>query len=402
MYVSLSPSSCFPLTRLQALSRLDAFLPDAGESYARERNYDFGSLEANRVSGLSPALRRRLVTEQEVVEAVLKVHGLDAAESFIREVCWRSYWKGWLEQHPGVWREYMEGIRVQSQLVSEDAERFSRLQHARKGETGLECFDAWVEELCRNGYLHNHARMWFAAIWIHTLGLPWELGAAFFAFHLLDADPASNTLSWRWVAGLHTQGKSYAARASNIRKFTGGRFQPGTEIEPNFPAPAFQPPSAVETFPLPSEPVSQPFTLLLCPEDLALDQPSSLRDGVEKVVLLRMDPDLEPDLYSPQVRDAEKTVREDAALQWKAYAPVEVWTVSEFKEHSRSGLSQASIRMPWVPTGIWQDQLEKVWRQTGVRPDWVVRQWDRTAWPLAGKGFFWFWKKFRLTLMLDP
>ena len=99
-----------------------------------------------------------------------------------------------------------------------------RLEQALAGQTGLDCFDAWVCELRETGYLHNHARMWFASIWIFTFELPWRLGADFFYRHLLDGDAASNTLSWRWVAGLHTRGKPYAARADNIRKFTGQRF----------------------------------------------------------------------------------------------------------------------------------------------------------------------------------
>lgn len=80
--------------------------------------------------------------------------------------------------------------------------------------------------MVETGYLHNHARMWFASIWIFTLGLPWRLGADFFYRHLLDGDAASNTLGWRWVAGLHTRGKPYPARADNIATFTGGRFSP--------------------------------------------------------------------------------------------------------------------------------------------------------------------------------
>jgi deoxyribodipyrimidine photo-lyase len=58
--------------------------------------------------------------------------------------------------------------------------------------------------------------MWFASIWIFTLRLPWPLGAAFFQAHLQDHDAASNTLSWRWVAGIQTPGKHYLARAENI------------------------------------------------------------------------------------------------------------------------------------------------------------------------------------------
>ena len=62
--------------------------------------------------------------------------------------------------------------------------------------------------------------MWFASIWIFTLKLPWQLGAAFFLEYLYDGDVASNTLSWRWVAGIHTKNKAYFASAENIQKYS--------------------------------------------------------------------------------------------------------------------------------------------------------------------------------------
>ncbi|BAU31831.1 deoxyribodipyrimidine photo-lyase [Microcella alkaliphila] len=77
--------------------------------------------------------------------------------------------------------------------------------------------------------------MWFASIWIFTLRLPWQLGADVFLRNLLDGDPASNTLSWRWVAGLQTRGKTYQATADNIARFTDGRYRPrglATTAEP--------------------------------------------------------------------------------------------------------------------------------------------------------------------------
>ena len=87
------------------------------------------------------------------------------------------------------------------------------------GESGVACMDVLARELIETGYLHNHARMWWASFWIHAERLPWELGADFFFRHLLDADPASNTLSWRWVAGLQTPGKTYLVRLSNLEKY---------------------------------------------------------------------------------------------------------------------------------------------------------------------------------------
>jgi deoxyribodipyrimidine photo-lyase len=79
--------------------------------------------------------------------------------------------------------------------------------------------DHFANELVTTGYLHNHARMWFAAWWVHEARLPWQSGAAFFYRHLLDGDPASNTLSWCWVAGLQTPGKTYLARRGNLEKY---------------------------------------------------------------------------------------------------------------------------------------------------------------------------------------
>ena len=66
--------------------------------------------------------------------------------------------------------------------------------------------------------------MWFASIWIFSLKLPWQLGAEFFLQHLYDGDAASNTLGWRWVAGVQTKGKHYIATEWNIKKFTNNRF----------------------------------------------------------------------------------------------------------------------------------------------------------------------------------
>ena len=104
---------------------------------------------------------------------------------------------------------------------------------AINGITTIECFDDWCYELKQNNYLHNHTRMWFASIWIYTLNLPWQLGAEFFMNNLLDADPASNTLSWRWVAGLHTRNKQYFASADNIKKYTNNKYYPKGQIGNN-------------------------------------------------------------------------------------------------------------------------------------------------------------------------
>ena len=221
-------------TREAGLQRLRAFIPSTAKAYAERRNVDEGwdgeapaGPERRRaVSGLSPWIQRRLVLEREVVQEVLTAHGPRAAETFIQEVMWRTYWKGWLAMRPSVWEDYLDDRDRDSRLVESNGRLRRVYERARQSQTGIDCFDHWCHELRATGYLHNHVRMWFASIWTFTLELPWTLGAALFERHLLDADAASNTLSWRWVAGLHTRGKHYVARAENIRRFTSGRFDP--------------------------------------------------------------------------------------------------------------------------------------------------------------------------------
>ena len=204
--------------RAAGLAALGAFLPHAGRRYAETRNGDSGPGDRANVSMLSRYLRYRLVTESEVLAAVHSAQAApSAAEKFTQEVLWRTYWKGWLELRPAVWARYHDDLAVlegQSGGWRRDYER------ALAGNTGIDCFDTWIGELSDHGYLHNHARMWFASIWIFTLRLPWQLGAALFWRELYDGDPASNTLSWRWVAGLQTVGKTYLARADNIARYT--------------------------------------------------------------------------------------------------------------------------------------------------------------------------------------
>ena len=205
-------------TRAAGLARLEEFSVRMGRDYAQGRNFDRGLGAHRDVSMLSAYIRRRLITEQEVIATAIKAQGAEASAKFIDEVIWRSYFKGWLEQRPEIWDSYAGGLRQDLAELDADAGLRHAVQAAETAQTGLAYFDSWAAELVETGYLHNHARMWFASIWIFTLKLPWRLGADFFLRNLLDGDPASNTLSWRWVAGLHTRGKPYVAQADNIAR----------------------------------------------------------------------------------------------------------------------------------------------------------------------------------------
>ena len=158
--------------------------------------------------------------ELEIIKKSLSKFSFSKNEKFIQEVLWRTYWKGWLELRPNVWTDYL----IELKEIREKFNNSTNYKNAIEGITNIECFNEWVNELKKNNYLHNHTRMWFASIWIFTLELPWQLGAEFFMKHLYDGDAASNTLGWRWVAGIQTQGKHYLASEWNIKKFTNNRF----------------------------------------------------------------------------------------------------------------------------------------------------------------------------------
>jgi hypothetical protein len=211
----------FEASRAKAIEKLNHFIENNLTDYSKLRNFDLGPEGRSNVSCLSPYITHGIVSEKEIIKKCLNKFSFAKNEKFIQEVLWRTYWKGWLELRPNVWSDYLIGLKK----IREDFKDNKQYLNAIEGKTNIECFNYWANELKENNYLHNHTRMWFASIWIFTLELPWQLGAEFFMQHLYDGDAASNTLGWRWVAGIQTQGKHYLASEWNIKKFTNNRFQ---------------------------------------------------------------------------------------------------------------------------------------------------------------------------------
>ena len=203
-----------------ANKKLIDFIDNNLFEYSKLRNFDFGPDKRTNISCLSPYITHGILTELEVMKLSLKKHSFVKIEKFIQEILWRVYWKGWLELRPNVWTDYIIELNKLKQEFKDNKDYLNAIE----GKTNIECFNTWVNELKNHNYLHNHARMWFASIWIFTLGLPWQLGAEFFMKYLFDGDSASNTLGWRWVAGVQTKGKNYVASEWNIKKFTNNRF----------------------------------------------------------------------------------------------------------------------------------------------------------------------------------
>lgn len=384
-------------TRESGLRRLEEFLPFAGRHYTERRNHVPGI-----VSGLAPFIRHRLITEAEVVAAVLQRYSAQESEKFIQEVCWRTYWKGWLEMRPLVWFRYQEELHSLSDRMARDPDFQERVRRAEHGETGLLCLDDWACELRETGYLHNHVRMWFASIWVHTLRLPWQLGADFFMRHLVDGDPASNTLSWRWVCGLQTKGKIYQATAENIERYTNGLYAP-------------QGLSTGDT-----EPITEDF---LIPQPLQLTQPD-LHGLGEKTLLLVTQEDLSPESWGIPQGDVAGIVLIDTAESYSGIAPLPIeWkrsallgTTERLKEgfqcpvqflnpggeveaaHLQTLLSSllqefraSTLTIMDPPVGTTRSLLNPVLlglKSKGITIRKLRRSWDDTFWPHATHGFF--------------
>jgi deoxyribodipyrimidine photo-lyase len=378
------PTETFPAGRDAALARLAEFTPRMGHHYAEGRNTDPGPGERHGVSRLSPAVRHRLVTEAELAGAALSAHGPRGAEKFVQEVFWRSYWKGWLELRPGVWDAYRADLARDRAMLTTNGGLRKAYEAAAAGATGIACFDAWMAELREAGWLHNHVRMWVASIWIFTLRLPWTLGAELFLHHLMDGDAASNTLSWRWVAGMQTPGKHYVARAENIRRHTAGRFDPAGELDesplplPAPPLPPLRPLPRADALP------SGPVALLLHEDDLHLE--SLLPEGTQVRAIAgiavperRAATGCAP-LVAAYVRAALSDGLSRAAARFgapaEALAPeaVPAWAAAH-------GLP---VVTPWAPTGWTAEALDGL----GIPLLRLRRDWDEACWPLATKGFF--------------
>jgi deoxyribodipyrimidine photo-lyase len=383
-------------TRAEALTRLRAFTPAMGRRYANGRNHDLGPGRHKAVSGLSPWIRRRLVTEQEVVAAALAAHGPEAAGKFVEEVIWRGYFKGWLERRPQVWDSYRHGLEGDLAALARDRRLRRDVTRAMDGQTGIDCFDTWAAELVDTGYLHNHARMWFASIWIFTLGLPWRVGADFFYRNLLDGDAAANTLGWRWVAGLHTRGKPYPATAQNIAAFSGGRFVPrsgdlaevtqGLEHTEPDGLPPVGPVRAVAT-----PRTGVPTAILITDEDCGIEDFPLPSLDVRAAATLSASHLRSPLPVAEAVARFENGALSDAAAR-ACLAPTPLYAEEpEGLARWAAGVGVAQIATPFVTRGPLQDWLAKAAPHLAARgialTEWR-RDWDLTIWPHATAGYF--------------
>jgi deoxyribodipyrimidine photo-lyase len=371
----------FPSTRPAALQRLEEFVRTGAADYARTRN--FVKAGNSNVSRLSAALRHRLISEEEVLAAVLAVHRFPAVEKFVQEVVWRTYWKGWLELHPGVWMDYLRLAAEPAPEIPEDG-----------------TMSVFAEELRTTGYLHNHARMWWAAWWCHQQGLPWAAGARFFFDHLLDADAASNTLGWRWVAGLQTPGKAYLARRENMAKYWedhGSLDAIDDSAHARIPAETADRsrvamPDYAETPP----PLGGPALLLGHADDLSIE--TTPLGGLRPAAIALIDQPGESD--GEAKRAWRRSAMDDAATRWSQHYECPVARLARWDGvctwAARAGGGHVILMAPFVgpDADAWGSERRAL-QEAGVEVTECRRTWDQRLFPAARAGFFPFWHKAR-------
>ncbi|MEM9017833.1 MAG: FAD-binding domain-containing protein [Verrucomicrobiota bacterium] len=392
------PNVPFAQTRAEALARLEEFLPEVGRYSSRRNHIEPGH---GNVSRLSPAIRARVLLETEVAGAVRERFSPSTMEKFEQEIWWRLYWKGWLEMRPAVWASFRRELAA--------LEWSDRARAVAAGESGVAIMDHFAKELIETGYLHNHARMWWAAFWIHVEGLPWQLGAGFFHRHLLDGDAASNTLSWRWVAGLHTRGKAYLVRRSNVEKYVDDsilanavagieRLEGTTEREVEF----VDPPAPERiSHSVTGESEARRTGLWLHDEDLFLER-SPLADlSIDSIAAFALTELEGAEADSILRRDFHGKAIEDGLARASNHFQVE----KGFRDASVSGealmtwarkarLDRIVAMRPFVgPLADRLSEIEETLEASGVKLELIRRTEDVEAMNRATAGFFGFWKK---------
>ncbi len=400
------PAFDFPATRDAALQTARDFAPQMGHDYARGRN--FVALGHAHVSKLAASVRVRLISEAELSQIALDEHGgLERCEKFVQEIHWRSYWRSWLETRPAVWREYQESRDAARQNLNKAQQK--RIEQIENGVSGIGAMDNFARELVETGYLHNHARMWFAAFWIHTERLPWELGADFFERHLRCACPASNTLSWRWVAGYQTRGKTYVARRSNLEKYCDAAYLEDGEglerLEKPQSAPFDDydtPRSQIPEFELELPKSAGKIGLWICEDDLA-PETSILKDLKADCVAMSLvgapeksevSNGLRREFRLEAVADAARRAegnRKVKSAQIDAPTPAELAVRLE-KWARENELKTVVALKPFVgPSGDALPELEKLLADAGIEFHWLRRAEDARVLGAAERGYFKFW-----------
>ena len=363
----------FGTSRASAIENLNRFVDQNLFEYSKLRNFDYGPDNRSNISCLSPYITHGVISELEVIKKSLSKFSFSKNEKFIQEILWRTYWKGWLGLRPNVWTDYLNELKK----VREEFKDNQNYKDAIEGNTNIECFNEWIKELKETNYLHNHARMWFASIWIFTLDLPWQLGAECFMKHLYDGDAASNTLGWRWVAGIQTQGKNYLASEWNIKKFTNNRFS-NIKLNENAPPKVFE-----KTYTIIKQDFNNPQNiedknLLIFENNLSFEITDFQNNKFKKIYLISNKNENRSLKLSEKVVKFKSLLIEDQEQRLKAKSiDCKVIDINEIKK-----IENCYALYPTVGENL--DYLNL----NNIKIDFLYRKLDQYSWQYCNKGFF--------------
>ena len=211
----------FPPTEQALHARLDAIDPRA---YARTRNHLEGA-----VTRLSPWITHGCLSLRDVARAIAATHDLPVQHKLVYELGWRAWFHhAWSHLGDDILQSLHQGPLPDALYLRELPDDI------RAGRTGVPVIDQAVRTLYRDGWLHNHARMWLASYVVHVRKVHWRAGADWMIACLLDGDLASNHLSWQWIAGTGSH-KPYLFNAENVARYAPPDWHsPGTIIDTDY------------------------------------------------------------------------------------------------------------------------------------------------------------------------
>jgi deoxyribodipyrimidine photo-lyase len=181
-----------------ALVKLEEFTANNLQGYKELRNQP----ALSGTSRLSPHLHFGEISPQQIWMAIHQVMqdpgcNMLSAQTYLSEIGWREFSYHLLYHFPQLMHSNFKNQFDRFPWQNDE----EHLRLWQRGLTGYPIVDAGMRELWHTGFMHNRVRMIVASFLIKDLMIDWRKGAAWFWDTLLDADLASNSANWQWVAG---------------------------------------------------------------------------------------------------------------------------------------------------------------------------------------------------------
>lgn len=194
-----------------AQARLQQFVEQPIHRYDTDR--DFPAI--NGTSGLSAHLHFGEISPRQIWHAT-PARESDDVKTFLAEIGWREFAHHVLFHHPSFPDEPLNPRFAEFPWADDPKQQL--LKAWQRGNTGIPLVDAGMRELWSTGWMHNRVRMVVGSFLVKNLRLPWQQGEAWFWDTLVDADLASNSLGWQWVAGSGADAAPYFRIFNPIRQ----------------------------------------------------------------------------------------------------------------------------------------------------------------------------------------